>query len=402
MPASKTVSTPRICTWFRAISPSLFTWLLDDIQRFRETSIAIRKNVCKPTIVFTGCWVVCILTLGVLAPASLTTLWGIGLFILGPSLIGFAGVVRSISSIGNTRMMVEKDRPTRQSAGQTQRPVGTISVAHPYVKPIAIQHDTLSPARRADCPHQRTSEHFGDSGYRQTWKDWQSYRHRRYLVSLRFYASLGATDDHWQDRASSRAPTEIRAGAEHKIRSSTSPSDEQVTENHNGARPFSIQPSSQSNQRDWRDAGDDGKRSSCGENRHRTILHDSNLSGERPYKGNRVTLLQVLAHALWVVGLAGFLATFSFAGWQRRNDGLSTRVASPLFIPTACSLLAVCTGALLNGFLHPHTTPWWEQVAWGLLVFILILLLAADQRSRKGNNSWGKTRLGFIDGGEDL
>lgn len=111
---------------------------------------------------------------------------------------------------------------------------------------------------------------------------------------------------------------------------------------------------------------------------------------------------QALAHALWVVGLAGLLATFSFFSWQRRDEGSRRRPAPHLFIPTSISLVAVCTGALLNGIIHPNTMSGWERVAWGLLLFILILLLAADRISSRGQAGWGKTRLGFTDGGEDL
>ena len=119
-------------------------------------------------------------------------------------------------------------------------------------------------------------------------------------------------------------------------------------------------------------------------------------------EGSLVTVEEVLAQALWVVGLAGLLATFSFAGWQRRDGGRRHRPAPRLFIPTSFSLVAVCTGALLNGVIHPNTMTGWERVAWSLLLFILILLLAADRISSRGQAGWGKTRLGFTDGGEDF
>lgn len=108
-----------------------------------------------------------------------------------------------------------------------------------------------------------------------------------------------------------------------------------------------------------------------------------------------MTLQQALVHALWVGGLAGLMATASFAGWQRRDGGRYRRHAARLFVPTSLSLIAICTGALLNGFIHPDMTVWWERVAWGLLLFILILLLAADRISGWGRSGLGQDQAGI-------
>lgn len=394
---------------------------------------------------FTGCWVVCILTLGVLAPvSSLYTiaynkvhnkvyniaLWTIGLTILRPILIGFAGVARNNFAAGDAGSRAlsaaQDDRLTRQPADRTQRPVSTISAAHPYVKPIAIRHDNLSPTRRANPPsQQRISRNFGADGYRQDRADKRSFVERSF-IDRSFVERLcsrrrnGVGDCRRQRGISGAIQAEIYREIDRAMGRTTSPSGAQFAENHDGARPYSTQPTSLLNaaiepdrlahiapRHRGVDQGDRGKRSACDGNRHRKTLHDGHHSGERAYKGNRVTLQQVLVHALWVVGLSGLLATFSFAGWQRRSGGVAHRLASRLFVPTVLSLVAVCTGALLNGFLHSHTTTsharsWWGQAAWGLLLFILILLLAADRISSRGYTGWGKARLGFIDGGEDL
>jgi hypothetical protein len=89
-----------------------------------------------------------------------------------------------------------------------------------------------------------------------------------------------------------------------------------------------------------------------------------------------VTLPKVLADACWVIGLAGLLATGSYAAWLRSLRGERWReVADAPGVRFAfwASLTAVAAGALLNGLLPGGQTVWWQVVCWVILFFFFIV-----------------------------
>jgi hypothetical protein len=82
------------------------------------------------------------------------------------------------------------------------------------------------------------------------------------------------------------------------------------------------------------------------------------------------TLQEVLIDALWILGLAGLLATFSYMDWYRGIRGWKwgdmLRIPRTLF-PFYLSLTILGIGLALNGLTASQLAPWWETVAWVLL-----------------------------------
>jgi hypothetical protein len=81
----------------------------------------------------------------------------------------------------------------------------------------------------------------------------------------------------------------------------------------------------------------------------------------------------VLSGALWVLGLAGLLATLSYMSWVRSRHAWAWRdlFSLPrLLIPFCLSLELFCIGLAVNGALAYQPAPWWEIVAWSLLALV--------------------------------
>lgn len=89
-----------------------------------------------------------------------------------------------------------------------------------------------------------------------------------------------------------------------------------------------------------------------------------------------LTLPSLLSAGLWILGLAGVLATVSYADWRRslhpgRWGGLVTRprLLSPFFL----SFTLVCSGMALAAITYPSPS-WWQFGAWSVLALIFACL----------------------------
>ncbi|MFN8487286.1 MAG: hypothetical protein U0350_06810 [Caldilineaceae bacterium] len=84
----------------------------------------------------------------------------------------------------------------------------------------------------------------------------------------------------------------------------------------------------------------------------------------------------VVTDALWIVGLAGLLATFSYMSWYRSRQGWSWRYLFSLprlLVPFCVSLELFCIGLAVNGAVAYQPAPWWETAAWSILAVIFAL-----------------------------
>jgi hypothetical protein len=78
-------------------------------------------------------------------------------------------------------------------------------------------------------------------------------------------------------------------------------------------------------------------------------------------------------NALWIVGLAGVLATFSYMAWYRSARGWRwSRVFSlpRMLIPLSVCLELFSIGMAINGITATQPAPWWEIAAWSILALI--------------------------------
>lgn len=85
------------------------------------------------------------------------------------------------------------------------------------------------------------------------------------------------------------------------------------------------------------------------------------------------TLQNLLVNALWVLGLAGVLATFSYMSWYRGTRGLPWKTVFSLprmLIPLSVSLELFSIGLAMSGVTAPLPAPWWETVAWSILALL--------------------------------
>ncbi len=86
-----------------------------------------------------------------------------------------------------------------------------------------------------------------------------------------------------------------------------------------------------------------------------------------------ITLRTVLIDALWVLGLAGLLATFSYMSWVRTVQPQPWRRLYNLprmLVPLCVSVELFCIGLALNGVLAYQPAPQWETIAWSLLALL--------------------------------
>ena len=84
----------------------------------------------------------------------------------------------------------------------------------------------------------------------------------------------------------------------------------------------------------------------------------------------------VLTSTLWILGLAGLLATLSYMSWYRSRHPGSWRLLFRLprmLIPFCLSLEIFCIGLATNGALAYQPAPWWETAAWSVLALIFAL-----------------------------
>jgi hypothetical protein len=86
-----------------------------------------------------------------------------------------------------------------------------------------------------------------------------------------------------------------------------------------------------------------------------------------------VTLEYLMTNALWIVGLAGVVATFGYMSWYRSAHGWRWRRVFSLprmLIPLSVSLELFAIGLAINGVTALQPAPWWETIAWSILALL--------------------------------
>ncbi|CAN5552758.1 hypothetical protein BH10CHL1_BH10CHL1_24070 [soil metagenome] len=84
----------------------------------------------------------------------------------------------------------------------------------------------------------------------------------------------------------------------------------------------------------------------------------------------------LFSSALWIVGLAGMLATVSYMSWYLSRHPGNWRLLFSLprlLIPFCLSLEIFCMGLAINGALAYQPAPWWETAAWSVLALVFAL-----------------------------
>ena len=92
-----------------------------------------------------------------------------------------------------------------------------------------------------------------------------------------------------------------------------------------------------------------------------------------------MTPQQILAEALWALGPAGALATFSYMSWYRSVQGWQWRhvLLLPRMLAPLCGSLALfALGMALTAAVAGNPTPWWQTTAWGFLSLLFIVQCA--------------------------
>ena len=85
------------------------------------------------------------------------------------------------------------------------------------------------------------------------------------------------------------------------------------------------------------------------------------------------TLTDVLIDALWIVGLAGVFATFSYIDYYRHLRHWRWREAWQrpcLLTPLSLSLTIFSLGLALNGATAYQPAPWWETAIWAAMTLL--------------------------------
>jgi hypothetical protein len=85
------------------------------------------------------------------------------------------------------------------------------------------------------------------------------------------------------------------------------------------------------------------------------------------------TLTDVLIDALWILGLAGVFATFSYIDYYRHLRRWRWRDAWQrpcLLMPLSLSLTIFSVGLALNGVTTYQPAPWWETLVWSAMALI--------------------------------
>ncbi|HHY58304.1 MAG TPA: hypothetical protein GYA08_23030 [Chloroflexi bacterium] len=102
-----------------------------------------------------------------------------------------------------------------------------------------------------------------------------------------------------------------------------------------------------------------------------------------------ITVQSLVSDALWVLGLAGALATFSYMNWVRdvRRWTWSYTLSTPMLLaPLSSSLCLFSGGMALSGLFAVWPSPWWQIIAWSVLtaLFGLQAVLYAGAGRRAG------------------
>lgn len=90
-----------------------------------------------------------------------------------------------------------------------------------------------------------------------------------------------------------------------------------------------------------------------------------------------VTVQNVMVNALWLVGLAGLLATAGYLNWYRELTQWSWRHLLSLprvRMPLALSLMLIAVGAALADLTGKRHDSGWITAAWCILSFLLFIL----------------------------
>jgi hypothetical protein len=91
-----------------------------------------------------------------------------------------------------------------------------------------------------------------------------------------------------------------------------------------------------------------------------------------------LTLPSVLSAGIWILGLAGVLATLSYADWARslhRHSWRSLLLLPRLLSPFCLSFTLFCSGMALAAITNP-TPSWWQIAAWSILAVIFAFYAA--------------------------
>jgi hypothetical protein len=108
------------------------------------------------------------------------------------------------------------------------------------------------------------------------------------------------------------------------------------------------------------------------------------------------TLREVLVDALWVIGLSGLLATYSYMEWYRSLKRWSWSVAlgvPRLLFPFCLSMAVLCLGFSLKGLVAYQQASWWEIAIWTLLL-IFFLIQSVIYGMAGQTRGWDKAREG--------
>lgn len=90
-------------------------------------------------------------------------------------------------------------------------------------------------------------------------------------------------------------------------------------------------------------------------------------------RNTMITLPSLLFNSLWILGLAGALATMSYMNWYRSENKWKwshmVSVARTL-VPLSLSLVLFCSGMALSGVASAWPAPWWQTFAWSALTML--------------------------------
>lgn len=96
-------------------------------------------------------------------------------------------------------------------------------------------------------------------------------------------------------------------------------------------------------------------------------------------------MLDILSQALWILGLAGVLATLSYTNWRRQTVNTSAATGKTAVLswkealqttefarPFHASMFLTCVGIGASGWQGVPPAPLWQTILW----FVLALLFA--------------------------
>ncbi len=92
------------------------------------------------------------------------------------------------------------------------------------------------------------------------------------------------------------------------------------------------------------------------------------------------SLQEIFIDALWIIGIAGVLATLSYMNWYRSANNWTWRQLFNLprmLIPLCVSMEFFCIGVAVKGVLAVQPAPWWETVAWSALAVLFAIQTVA-------------------------